>query len=104
LDLFGSKQEVKKFGITLKQPLGLDNFIYRDLYIDEEIDLLRFLIKHGDDKIHSVTQLMKHSFKSGEYTNEEKTLIGKVAFFRRDRFDCSPQTNRKVDFFSVGPL
>ena len=67
-----------KFGISLKQPASSENFFFRNIFVDEELDLLRFVIKYGNEKSHNIYQLMKDAVtNSQDYTHQEVRDIGK---------------------------
>ena len=46
--------------------------------VDEEIDLVRYVIKYGEEKAHKVFQFTLDRLHQGEYTPEEKFTIGRA--------------------------
>ena len=55
--------KTEKFGLTLKRLIHLDHFCFRDIYLEEEIDLLRFVIKYGNEKSHNLFDLMMQTLQ-----------------------------------------
>lgn len=55
-----------------KQPLDVKYYVFSNLYQDEICDMIRFIIKNGDEKSNRVTSLLKEINKKSEFSFEDK--------------------------------
>ena len=66
-------RKIDKFGFTkTKQPLDVKYYVFSNLYQDEICDMIRFIIKNGDEKSNRVTSLLKEINKKSEFSFEDK--------------------------------
>ena len=55
-----------------KKPLDVKYYVFSNLYQDEICDMIRFIIKNGDEKSNRVTSLLKEINKKSEFSFEDK--------------------------------
>ena len=66
-------RKIDKFGyVKTKQPIDVKYYVFSNLYQDEICDMIRFIIKNGDEKSNRVTSLLKEINKKSEFSFEDK--------------------------------